>query len=150
MIGRARLASVLARNHYLTAEALANAGFVVAAPQHRADHLVGGRRTAQALDHRYRELATALNAIVTDPAFSDHVNSERVHGLGYSLGGATILLASGAGFDSERAEEHCREHEKSDVGFCESPGWMCIASFKLSEATCPCERRLIRFVTHRL
>lgn len=110
------------RNHYLTAQALADAGFVVVAPQHEADYLIGGPQTAQALDHRYLELATALNAIVTDPEFGDHVTTETVHGLGYSLGGATILLAAGAEFASDRATQHCRQHRQSDAAFCEDQG----------------------------
>ncbi len=112
------------RNRHLTARVLADTGFVVAAPQHGADYLTGGRKTAQALDHRYLELATALNAVITDPEFGDHVTRDTVHGLGYSLGGATILLAAGAEFASERAAQHCREHGRSDAGFCEDPGWI--------------------------
>ncbi|WP_265665524.1 alpha/beta hydrolase family protein [Verminephrobacter aporrectodeae] len=112
------------RNHYLTAQVLADTGFVVIAPQHEADYLVGGRRTAQALDHRYVELARALKAVREDPAFRDHLAPEPVHGVGYSLGGMTIMLASGAGFASERAERHCRENQRADIAFCDDdPGF---------------------------
>ena len=76
----------------------ADAGFVVVAPQHDADYLIGGRKSAQALGHRYLELATALNAVITDPEFGDHASRETVHGAGYSSGGTTILLAAGAQF----------------------------------------------------
>ncbi|MCP4486251.1 MAG: hypothetical protein GY820_02865 [Gammaproteobacteria bacterium] len=112
------------RNHYLTAQALADAGFVVIAPQHEADYLIGGRKTAPALDHRYLELSEALNAVLTAPEFMANVNQEKVHGLGYSLGGATILLASGAGYSSQRTAQHCRDNRASDVTFCEDPGWV--------------------------
>ena len=47
-----------------------------------------------------------------------------MHGLGYSLGGATILLASGAGFSSKRVERHCKENGAVDAAFCEDPGWL--------------------------
>ena len=112
----------LFRNHYLTTQALADAGFVVIAPQHEADYLVGGRKTAQALNHRYLELSKALNAVLESSEFGLHVDRQRVHGLGYSLGGATLLLASGAGFDSQRTVRHCRENLASDPEFCSDPG----------------------------
>lgn len=113
--------SGLYRNHYLTTQALADAGFIVVAPQHEADYLIGAGKIAQVLDHRYLELARALNAVLVAPEFSEHVTQGKVHGLGYSLGGATILLASGAGFASERVVRHCREHGASDAAFCEIP-----------------------------
>ncbi len=110
------------RNHHLTAQALADAGFVVVAPQHEADYLVGGSKTAQALDHRYAELATALTAAREDPAFRGHLASTSVHGVGYSLGGATVMLASGAGFSTKRTEQYCRENQRTDSEFCDDPG----------------------------
>ena len=112
------------RNHHLTAQALADAGFVVAAPQHEADYLIGGPKTAAALDHRYLELAKALEAVLGAPGISGHVEGGKVHGLGYSLGGAAILLASGAEFASERAARHCRENGAADAVFCADPGWI--------------------------
>ena len=121
------------RNHYLTAQALADAGFVVVAPQHEADYLVGGRKTAQALDHRYLELRKALTAVRTDPQFlRAQLASAPVHGVGYSLGGATIMLASGAGFSSKRTERHCRENQYADAEFCDDPGiiYRIIQSFR--------------------
>lgn len=110
------------RNHHLTARVLGDAGFVVVAPQHGADYLIGGRRTAQALDHSYLKLATALNAVITDSELGNHAARDTVHGVGYSLCGATILLAAGAEFSPERVAQHSREHERSDSGFCEDPG----------------------------
>ena len=112
------------RNHHLTAQALADAGFVAAAPQHEADYLTGGPKTAMALDHRYLELANALKAVLNAPGISGHVASGKVHGLGYSLGVAAILLASGAEFASERAARHCRENAAADAVFCADPGWL--------------------------
>ena len=111
-------------NHYLTAQSLADAGFVVVAPQHEADYLVGGSRTARALDHRYLELATALKAVMADMEFADHLNTETVHGLGYSLGGATMLLAAGAEYSTQRVLRHCEKNAWADSEFCEDPGWI--------------------------
>ena len=112
------------RNHYLTAQVLADAGFLVAAPQHRADHLIGGSKTAAALNHRYLELATALRAVSTHPDLSARIDRSVVHGLGYSLGGATILLAAGAEYSTERVDRYCSANAKTDAEFCEAPGWL--------------------------
>ena len=110
------------RNHYLTALTLADAGFVVAAPQHQADYFIGGEKTARALNHRYLELDAALRAVLAAPDFRGHVNGDAVHGLGYSLGGATILLAAGAEYSSEYVLQHCRLNKVADVEFCEYSG----------------------------
>lgn len=110
------------RNHHLTFQALADAGFVVVAPQHQADYLVGGSKTAAALNHRYQDLARALTAVLQAPEFSEVVDPKHVHGLGYSLGGATTMLAAGAGFASKRLAQHCRANEDVDPHFCEDSG----------------------------
>ena len=66
------------RNHHLTAQVLADAGFMVVAPQHRADHLIGGSKTAAALNHRYLELVAfrrIVNLFIKGlRAFSCHSN----------------------------------------------------------------------------
>ena len=94
------------------------------APQHRADHLIGGSKTAAALNHRYLELATALRAVLTHPDLSASIDRSVVHGLGYSLGGATILLAAGAEYSTERVDRYCSANAKTDPEFCDAPGWL--------------------------
>lgn len=112
------------RNHYLTIQALVNAGYVVVAPQHEADYLLGGSQTAESLNYRYFELSQALNAVVGSTEFGDYVDAKRVHGLGYSLGSISILLASGATFSSQRYHDYCRRNQALDPNFCEDPGWI--------------------------
>lgn len=112
------------RNHYLTAQQLAEAGLVVIAPNHAADVLIGGYQTAQALNHRYQELQMALKAVTENKTFAHHVNAQKVHGIGYSLGGATILLASGAEYSTERISQYCQQYAQEDVEFCQQPGWV--------------------------
>ena len=106
------------RDHHLTARILADAGFIVAAPQHEADYFIGGRETARALNHRYLELDAALKAVLAESDFRGHVNGDAIHGLGHSLGGATILLAAGAEYSTDRVVEHCRLNTVADAGFC--------------------------------
>lgn len=110
------------RNHYQTAQILADAGFVVAAPQHKADYLIRGRKTARALNHRYLELEAALRAVLAEPDFQ--VDRDTIHGIGYSLGGATILLAAGAEFSTERLQQYCQLNKATDTEYCEdTTGW---------------------------
>ncbi|WP_425640946.1 alpha/beta hydrolase family protein [Marinomonas gallaica] len=112
------------RNHYLTIQALVNAGYVVVAPQHEADYLLGGSDTAAALNYRYFELSKALNAVIKSSEFSNYVNANKVHGLGYSLGSVSIMLASGATFSSQRYKDYCDQNQSLDPSFCEDPGWI--------------------------
>jgi len=109
------------RNHYLTSQILAEAGYIVIAPQHKADYLIGSRKTAAALDHRYVELEVALQAVQTHPDFINHITLGHIHGVGYSLGGATIMLAAGVGFDSNLSAKHCHQFGIEDAIFCDAP-----------------------------
>ena len=113
------------RNHHLTAQHLADAGFVVVAPQHQADYQIGGNKTPEALNRRYQELSIALKAVMNDTELKNNVNSDLVHGIGYSLGGATMLLGAGATFSFEQANDYCETHESVDAEFCDDPnGWI--------------------------
>lgn len=112
------------RNHYLTIQALVNVGFVVIAPQHEADYLVGGNKTSAALNHRYLELSKALDAVENSIEFGDYVDIKKVHGVGYSLGGVSTLLAAGAIFSLQHSDDYCRRNELLDPNFCEDPGWV--------------------------
>lgn len=107
-----------ARNHHVTAQVLADAGFVVVAPQHQGDHLVGGKKTARLVDNRYRELDRALKVVRADSEFGAHLASEPVHGIGYSLGGLTMMLASGAKYSLDKSKQHCDINEKQDGKYC--------------------------------
>ncbi len=109
------------RNHHLTAKALADSGYIVIAVQHSADHLIGGGNTAGAMALRIEQLRQALNIVRMDSVFSEKLDLSRVHGLGYSLGGATVLAAAGAEINLESAESHCATYPGEDAAFCESP-----------------------------
>ena len=108
-----------ARNHYLTAKALARAGFIVIAPLHAADHLMSGDETAVVLDWRVTELRFALEAVMQRDEFRSLLDLSRIHALGYSLGALTALNAAGASFDIPAADRHCAT--ASDPAFCDLP-----------------------------
>jgi predicted dienelactone hydrolase len=109
------------RNHYLTAAALASQGLVVIAPQHTRDTWVGTSRTDEAMAHRSGDLARALDHVLRQPDLSNVADASKLFGLGYSLGGATVLHAAGVGLDLPGADRHCESHAPQDAAFCEPP-----------------------------
>lgn len=111
-----------ARNHYLTAMALVDAGFVVIAPLHTPDHLIDTDDTAKALNWRTRELLIALELVMRDSELGSILDISQVHGLGYSLGALTILQAAGATINLPAVDDHCARN--TDPAFCEPPGWI--------------------------
>jgi predicted dienelactone hydrolase len=95
------------RNHQYTATALADAGFIVIAPEHSPDHLLVGDNISKVLDYRARELQYALEAVLQIDSFRRIADLSRIHAIGYSLGTITVLNAAGAGFDIALYDEYC-------------------------------------------
>ena len=112
------------RNHHLTAGALASAGFIVIAPQHSADHRIGGSATAGAVALRIEELRRALTVVSQDPVLGPTLDLRVVHAIGYSLGGATVIAAGGAVVDLDAAQAHCALHGDEDAAFCDPPPFL--------------------------
>lgn len=110
------------RNHHLTAQALADAGFIVIAPLHAADHLMTGDDTARVLEWRITELRHALERVLQEESFRRVIDLSRIHAIGYSLGAVTALNAGGAGFDLGAAAAHCMQSH--DPAFCETPSFL--------------------------
>jgi hypothetical protein len=111
-----------ARNHYLTARALVEAGFIAIAPLHTPDHLIDTDDTATALNWRTRELQIALELVMRDSELGSILDISQVHGLGYSLGALTIMQAAGATIDLTAVDDHCSRN--ADPAFCDSAGWI--------------------------
>ena len=109
-----------ARNHHLTAQALADAGFIALAPIHAADHYVDTDRRAAALVWRADELRHAVELLLRQDEFRGAVDLSRIHGVGYSLGALTVMMGAGGGFDLALVKEHCETED--DPMFCERPG----------------------------
>ena len=111
-----------ARNHYLTAKALVDAGFVVIAPLHTPDHLIDTAETATALNWRTRELLIALELVMRDGELGGILDISQVHGLGYSLGALTVMQAAGATIDLTAVDDHCASN--TDPAFCDGASWI--------------------------
>ena len=106
------------RNHHLTAARLVKDGNVVIAPTHARDMTVARRAVITRLEHRQHDLTAALVGVGNDPVLSRVINKTIVKGVGYSLGTATIMIASGASIHTDLLEQHCIENGDSDAEFC--------------------------------
>src|SRR5690606_24030047 len=95
--------------HVDTAVALAEAGFVVAAPTHPGDNFrdqsaVGG--PAWMVD-RARQVARVSDYMIGGWRDRGHVDAARVGVFGFSAGGTTALIATGGEPDLGRLTSHC-------------------------------------------
>ncbi|WP_404934246.1 alpha/beta hydrolase family protein [Nitratireductor sp. L15S-10] len=77
-------------------------------------------RRSLRLDERAADLSAALDALLNEPAFADHVDRSRIASLGFSLGGATALNLAGLRFDPGAYADYCArmgEHGQDCVFF---------------------------------
>jgi len=95
--------------HADTAQALAEAGFVVAALTHPGDNYRDLSRATAPADR-----PTALSALIgwmleTSP-FKDDLDPQRIGAFGFSFGGFTVLAAAGGEPDLSKMAAHCLQH----------------------------------------
>ncbi|MCC5780146.1 alpha/beta fold hydrolase [Nitratireductor sp. B36] len=64
-------------------------------------------RRSLRLDERAADLSAALDALLNEPVFADHVDRSRIASLGFSLGGATALNLAGLRFDRGAYADYC-------------------------------------------
>ena len=97
-----------AAGHSDTAYALAEAGFVVAAPTHTGDNYRDQSRATD-LAGRTRQLHAVIDYMTS--TWSGHaVDPARVGAFGFSAGGFTVLAAAGGDPDLGRVAPHCAAH----------------------------------------
>jgi predicted dienelactone hydrolase len=99
-------------SHYDTALALAREGFVVAALTHTGDNYmdqsyVGNRKD---LTDRPRQVSVVLSYMLATWTAHERLDAEGVGMFGFSLGGFTTLVESGAIPDLSRMRELCATH----------------------------------------
>lgn len=105
------------RNHHLTARFLARRGFVVAMPQHR-DRLWQAMDINTRMHWRVADVHEMIALLRADDALRGAVDFENINAGGYSLGGATALLAAGASLDLKALIRHCRANGEEDPEVC--------------------------------
>lgn len=106
--------------HRELAASLARSGLVVVAPIHVGDAAGHPRLKPQArvLIARPRQAKEALAAMLADEGFSGAVDSSRMGMIGYSAGGYTGLILSGAKPDFQLASAYCAGKGRGDTGSC--------------------------------
>jgi predicted dienelactone hydrolase len=95
--------------HHPIAEALASAGYIVAAPTHPGDNYQDRSLLAseQYFDERPRQLTSLLNALTEDATFAALIDTSRIGAIGHSVGGYTVAAMVGASPDRAALIEHC-------------------------------------------
>lgn len=96
-------------DHYDTARALAQAGFVVAAITHTGDTR-GDRSRSQRITERPGQLIRLIDFMTTGWAGHDAIDLKRIGAFGFSSGGFTVLGAIGGKPDMSTVAAHCAEH----------------------------------------
>lgn len=96
-------------SHADLAMALANAGYVVAAPMHSGDNFedASGVGAPGFWSGRNQELRATLDALTTSWHAHDRLDPTRIAAFGFSAGGFTVLTGVGARPDLSRIAPHC-------------------------------------------
>lgn len=98
-------------SHADLAMALANAGYVVAAPMHTGDNYAdqSAAGSAALYSGRTRQLHATVDFMLKNWQGHDRINPQRVGAFGFSAGGFTVLAALGAQPDLRLVAKHCAE-----------------------------------------
>ena len=107
-------------NHRGTAIRLAEAGYIVAAPEHAGDNWRDARFSGTAVNwrRRPRQLSAALDHLLGDPEFGRRIDAGRVGAIGHSAGGYTVLALIGGRADMNVLARHCTRNLQEDPEFC--------------------------------
>jgi predicted dienelactone hydrolase len=98
-------------SHADLAMALADAGYVVAAPMHTGDNFQDGSGVARPgfWSGRNRQLQATIDHLLTRWRGHDRIDAARIGAFGFSAGGFTVLTAIGARADLARVQTHCAQ-----------------------------------------
>lgn len=95
--------------HADTAQALAEAGFVVAALTHTGDNYADQSRATD-MPNRPRQVSVLISYMLAVSPMHAAIDPERVGAFGFSSGGFTVLVAAGGEPDMTTLAPHCRAH----------------------------------------
>lgn len=95
--------------HQDTAEALARAGFVVAALTHPGDNYLDMSRSLRLTD-RAPQVSALIGFMTEDWQGRAGVDATRIGAFGFSAGGFTVASLAGAESDAQAILDHCAQH----------------------------------------
>lgn len=99
------------RNLSWLADALARQGYVVAAPNHPGTTTFN-KDKAQAKQswQRPHDLSRVIDALTSSPRIAGDINADKIAVIGHSLGGWTVIAASGGQFSPALFKKDCESH----------------------------------------
>ena len=117
--------------HRDTAIALAEAGFIAAAPLHPRNNIRDdiGDDQRIVLDGRPRQLSAVIDALLAQQVWSSRIDTKKIAAFGFSAGGYTVLAALGAEPEFSRILDHCERHAEEDP-YCNIVGLSDVAARK--------------------
>jgi hypothetical protein len=105
--------------HADLARSLADAGFIVAMPEHHEDNYRDGRDPGpDSWTLRPGEVSRAIDTVSQDPRFSPLLRLDKVGMYGVSAGGHTALSLAGGRWSPARFKRHCESHLTEDFQAC--------------------------------
>jgi len=112
--------------HSRLAEALARAGYLVAALRHPGDNWTDSSLLEKTPERyffeRPRQVSHVIDALLKDPKWKDRIARDargpRIGALGHSAGGYTVLALAGGEPDPARLARHCQDEGAQDPIFC--------------------------------
>ena len=105
--------------HADLARMLAEAGFMVALPEHRDDNYRADSRPGpDSWKLRPTEVSRAIDAVGRDPRFAALVQLDKVGVYGMSAGGHTALSMAGGRWSPGNFKRHCQAHIAEDFSTC--------------------------------
>lgn len=109
--------------HHDLATALARSGYIVVSVMHPGDNFEDFSRagTVSVLYGRPMQISAGLDAALNDPKLSPHIDVTKIGFAGFSAGGATGLILSGAQPTLSRLESYC-DTRPDDHAVCEAKG----------------------------
>ncbi len=105
--------------HADIARSLVEAGFVVAMPEHRADHYKDHSNPGpDSWTMRPGEVSRAIDAVARDARFATLLQLDKVGVYGQSAGGHTALAMAGGRWSPARFKQHCEANLVEDFQSC--------------------------------
>ena len=114
--------------HQDTAQALAEAGFVVAALTHPGDNYLDPSRSLQLTD-RPPHVSALIEYMTGEWSGSEGIDATRIGAFGFSAGGFTVLTLAGGEADAGAILEHCAAHPEFFVCTLTSPEALDVAGW---------------------